>query len=125
MHANELNAEKIERGTKENGSYLITIFKKTNEKVQMQKMKPGDIALIVLTQPKYYAGGVGLVRIKEVKDYQINVEFIRYLNRKVPVTELRAIDDQFKAQNHQMILTLTENVFAKIIQREDAKTEII
>ena len=33
MHANELNAEKIERGTKENGSYLITIFKKTNEKV--------------------------------------------------------------------------------------------
>lgn len=49
MHANELNAEKIERGTKENGSYLITIFKKTNEKVQMQKMKPGDIALIVLT----------------------------------------------------------------------------
>lgn len=65
------------------------------------------------------------MRIKEVKDYQINVEFIRYLNRKVPVTELRAIDDQFKAQNHQMILTLTENVFAKIIQREDAKTEII
>ncbi|CAL6011609.1 Conserved_hypothetical protein [Hexamita inflata] len=123
MHANLLNAEKIKNCCDQNKTYDINIYNKTQERVIIQRMRRGDICLIIQTQPKHYSGAIAIVQVVDIKLTVITVSFLRYLQRKISIEDLKKLDPVFNYS--KMIITIPEKLFNRIIQMEDVKTLVI